>query len=106
MNLLSRYLLEAHRADLLILDHRGTRVAAARRATRARRTSGPEDDSAADVLRSILIVCGVPGLADRVVTPPTPTPTPTPNRGPRPRPRPRPLAPVSALASEPTVTTR
>ena len=102
MNPLTRALLEAHRADLLILDHRGTRVAAARRATRARRTSGPEYDSAADVLRSILIVCGAPGLADCVGTPPTPTPTP--NRGPGPRPP----APVLALARavEPTVTAR
>ena len=98
MNPLTRALLEVHRADLLILDHRGTRVAAARRATRARRTSGPEDDTAADILRSILIVLGAPGLADCVGTPPTP------NRGPGPRPP----APVLALARalEPTVTAR
>jgi hypothetical protein len=73
MNPVTRALLEAHRADLLILDHRGTRVAAARRATRARRT-GPEDDTAGDILRSILIVLGAPGLADRVGTAPSQRP--------------------------------
>lgn len=92
MNPLTKALLEAHRADLLILDHRGTRVAAARRATRARRTSGPEDDTTGDVLRSILLVLGAPGLADRVIPAPSrstgpglhpPAPAPEPAATPR-----------------------